>query len=80
MKSESAKEEDEEAEKYMNKGHCHVGPVGQSSEPRYTVPSRRHVNTTQKMTMDLGANDHGAKTCNIGANCYGAELRVHKMK
>jgi hypothetical protein len=37
-----------------------------------------HVNDTQKVTLDLGANDHGAEMCNLGANCYG--LRVYILK
>jgi hypothetical protein len=44
---------------------CHVGS---------------HVNDTQKITLDLGASDHGAETCNLGASCYGAEPRVYILK
>ena len=33
-----------------------------------------HVNDTQKMTLDLGAEEIGAETCKLGVNYYGAEL------
>ena len=39
-----------------------------------------HVNATQKITLDLSANDYGVEACNLGVNCYGAELRFQKMK
>jgi hypothetical protein len=39
-----------------------------------------HVNDMQKMVLDLGANDHGAETCNLGANCNGVEIRVYFLK
>lgn len=36
-----------------------------------------HVNDTQKMALDLGANDHGTETCNLGTNDHGAEVTVY---
>ena len=35
-----------------------------------------HINTMQKIIFDLSANDYGIDTYNLGANYYGAELRI----
>ena len=35
-----------------------------------------HVNATQKITLDLSANDYGVETYNLGVNCYDAKLKV----
>jgi hypothetical protein len=39
-----------------------------------------HFNDTQKMALDIGANDYDAKTCNLGANCNGVKIRVYFLK
>jgi hypothetical protein len=67
-----------------------VGPVVQSSRARrrrswrWAMPRPRHtdcqVNDTQKMTLNLGANDHGAETCNLNANCHSTEVKVCFLK
>jgi hypothetical protein len=39
-----------------------------------------NINDMQKINLDLGSNDHGTETCNLGTNCYGTEPRVYILK
>ena len=39
-----------------------------------------HVNDTQKMTLNLGAKAIDGETYKLGANCYGAEVKVYFLK
>ena len=39
-----------------------------------------HVNDTQKMTLDLGANAIGVETCKLDTNCHDTEVRVYFLK
>ena len=58
-------------------GEANIHGVEPAPRPRH---ARSHVNTMQKIILDLSANDYGTEMCNLGANCYGAKFRIQKIQ